>query len=459
MATISQYGATLDDFRGELIAPRDPGYDVARMTHNGMIDKRPALVARCVDVADVQAALRYGRDQGIPIAVRCGGHSGPGFGTVDDGIVLDLSPMAGVRVDPSSGTVRVEGGATLAAVDHATHPFGLAVPAGIISTTGVGGLVLGGGIGHLTRSCGLSIDNLLEADVVLADGHVVRASEDENADLFWALRGGGGNFGIVTSFLFRAHPVHTVVAGPHLFPIDRAAEVMRAYADFVPTADWRLGGFFAYLIVPPVAPFPEELHMQNMCGVVWCFNGPPAEADAALEPFRALGPALDGVAPVPFPALQSAFDGLFPRGTEQYWRGDYVDQLTDEAIDRYAEMGATVPTISSAMHLYPIDGAAHDVAPDATAWGARGLRWAEVIVGASIEPGHAREMRDWTVDFFDAVHPYAATGGGYVNFMMEEGSDRLRATYGPNYRRLQQVKAAYDPDNVFRVNQNISPAT
>jgi FAD/FMN-containing dehydrogenase len=459
MATISQYGATLDDFRGEVIAPRDPGYDAARKTHNGMIDKRPALVARCVDVADVQAALRYGRDQGIPVAVRGGGHSGPGFGTVDDGIVIDLSPMAGVRVDPTAGTVRVEGGATLAAVDHATHPFGLAVPAGIISSTGVGGLVLGGGIGHLTRSCGLSVDNLLEADVILADGHLVRASEEENEDLFWALRGGGGNFGIVTSFLFRAHPVHTVVAGPQLFPLDRAAEVMRAYADFLPTADRRLGGFFAYLIVPPVPPFPEALHMQNMCGVVWCFNGPPAEADAALEPFRALQPALDGVGPVPFPALQSAFDGLFPKGTEQYWRGDYVDELTDEAIEHYVERGSTVPTISSTMHLYPIDGAAHDVAADATAWGARGLRWAEVIVGASIEPGRASEMRDWTVDFFDAVHPYAATGGGYVNFMMEEGSDRLRATYGPNYERLQQVKAAYDPDNVFRVNQNIPPAT
>jgi FAD/FMN-containing dehydrogenase len=458
MATISPYGVTLDDFRGELIAPRDPGYDAARRTHNGMIDKRPALVARCADVADVEAALQYGRDQGIPIAVRCGGHSGPGFGTVDDGIVLDLSGMSGVRVDPTAGTVRVEGGATLAAVDHATHPFGMAVPAGIISTTGVGGLVLGGGIGHLTRSCGLSIDNLLEADVVLADGRLVRASEDENPDLFWALRGGGGNFGVVTSFLFRAHPVHTVVAGPHLFPLDRAAEVMRAYADFVPTADRRLGGFFAYLMVPPVAPFPEELHMQRMCGVVWCFNGAPAEADAALEPFRALRPALDGVAPVPFPALQSAFDGLYPKGTEQYWRGDYVDELTDEAIERYVEKGSTVPTMSSTMHLYPIDGAAHDVAADATAWGARGVRWAEVIVGASIEPGHADEMREWTVEFFDTVHPYAATGGGYVNFMMEEGSDRLRATYGPNFERLQRVKAAYDPDNVFRVNQNIPPA-
>ena len=459
MATISQYGASLDDFRGEVIGPRDPGYDAARRTHNGMIDKHPAIVARCVDVADVQSALHHGREQGIPIAVRGGGHSGPGFGTVDDGIVIDLSPMAGVRVDPRAGTVRVEGGATLAAVDHATHPFGLTVPAGIISTTGVGGLTLGGGIGHLTRSCGLSIDNLLEADVLLADGRLVRAAEDENPDLFWALRGGGGNFGIVTSFLFRGHPVHTVVAGPHLFELDRAAEVMRTYADYIPTADRRLGGFFAYLVVPPAPPFPEELHMKPMCGVVWCFNGPPPEADAALEPFRALHPALDGVGPVPFPALQSAFDGLFPRGTEQYWRGDYVDELTDEAIERYVEKGATVPTISSAMHLYPIDGAAHDVAPDATAWGARGLRWAEVIVGASIEPGHADEIREWTVGYFDAVHPYAATGGGYVNFMMEEGSDRLRATYGANYGRLQQIKAAYDPDNVFRVNQNIAPAT
>jgi FAD/FMN-containing dehydrogenase len=459
MTTISQYGATLEGFRGALVAPRDPGYEEARRTHNGMIDKRPALVARCADVADVQAGLHYGREQGLPISVRGGGHSGPGFGSVDDGIVLDLGGMDGVRVDPSAGTVRVEGGATLAAVDHATHPFGMAVPGGIISTTGVGGLVLGGGIGHLTRSCGLSIDNLLEADVVLADGRLVRAAEDENPDLFWAIRGGSGNFGIVTSFLFRAHPVHTVIAGPTLFHLDRAAEVMRAYADFLPTADRRLGGFFAYLMVPPGPPFPEELHLQRMCGVVWCFNGPQEELDALLAPFRELGPALDGVGPVPFAALQSAFDGLFPRGTEQYWRGDYVDELSDEAIERYVEHGSTVPTISSTMHLYPIDGAAHDVGVSDTAWGARGVRWAEVIVGASIEPGRAEEMRDWTVGFYDAVHPYAATGGSYVNFMMEEGPARVQATYGPNYARLQEVKAAYDPQNVFRVNQNIPPAS
>jgi FAD/FMN-containing dehydrogenase len=458
MATISQYGATLDDFRGELFEPRDAGYEEARRTHNGMIDKRPALVARCLDVADVQSALHHGRQQALPIAVRGGGHSGPGFGTVDDGIVLDLSRMDGVRADPQSGTVRVEGGATLGAVDHATHPFGMAVPAGIISTTGVGGLVLGGGVGHLTRSCGLSIDNLLEADVMLADGHLVRASEEEHPDLFWALRGGGGNFGVVTSFLFRAHPVHTVVAGPMLFHLDRAAEAMRAYADFLPTADRRLGGFFAFLVVPPDPAFPAELHNRAMGVVVWCFNGPPGEAAEALAPFRELGPAVDGVGPVPFPALQSAFDGLFPRGIQQYWRGDYVDELTDEAIERYVEKGATVPTISSAMHLYPIDGAAHDVAQDATAWGARGLRWAEVIVGVTGDPEQAGAVRDWTIDYFDAVHPFAATGGSYVNFMMEEGPARVRATYGPNYERLQRVKAEYDPENVFHVNQNIPPA-
>jgi FAD/FMN-containing dehydrogenase len=457
-ATVRQYAPALEGFRGELTRPGEPGYDAARAVHNGMIDKRPALVARCADVSDVRSALRHGREQGLAIAVRGGGHSGPGFGTVDDGVVIDLSAMNGVRVDPARQTVRVEGGATLGSVDHATHSFGLAVPAGITSTTGVGGLVLGGGIGHLTRSCGLSIDNLLEADVVLADGRLVRASADDNPDLFWAIRGGGGNFGIVTSFLFRAQPVSTVVAGPTLFHNDRAAEVMRAYREFLPRADRRLNGFFAFLIVPPVDPFPEELRMMPMNGVVWCFNGTPADADAALAPFRELGPALDGVAEMPLPMLQSAFDGLFPKGIQQYWRGDFVDELTDEAIERYVEHGTTVPTVSSTMHLYPIDGAAHDVASDATAWGARQSRWSEVIVAAAPEPERAGELRDWVIGFFDAVHPYAATGGGYVNFMMDDESPaRVQATYGPNYERLRQVKAKYDPDNVFHVNQNIVP--
>jgi hypothetical protein len=457
MTAISEYGATLEGFRGELIAPRDPGYDEARALFNGMIDRKPALIARCVDVADVQAALQYGREQGLPIAVRGGGHSGPGLGSVDDGLSIDLSDMNGVRVDPSAGTVRVEGGATLGKVDHATHPFGLAVPAGIISTTGVGGLTLGGGVGHLTRSCGLTIDNLLEADVVLSDGRFVRASADEEPALFWALRGGGGNFGIVTSFLFRAHPVDTVVAGPMLFPNERAAEIMRAYSDFLPTTDRRLNGFFAFLVVPPADPFPPELQMQPMCGVVWCWNGPPAEADAVLAPFRELGPALDGVAPMPLPALQSAFDGLYPTGVQQYWRGDFVSELPDEAIERHVEHGTRLPSWQSTMHLYPIDGAAHDVAPDDTPWGARDARWAQVIYGVDPAPEKAGELRDWVVDYWEAVHPYAS-GGGYINFNMQEGEDRIRAGYGDNYDKLRQVKAAYDPQNLLHVNQNIPPA-
>jgi FAD binding domain/Berberine and berberine like len=456
--SISQYGATLDGFRGELFAPRDEGYDDARAVHNGMIDKHPSLVARCTDVADVQAALAYARDNNLDVAVRGGGHSGPGNGVVDGGVVIDLGGMRGVRPMPTEGRAQVDGGATLGAVDHALHPFGMAVPAGIISTTGVGGLVLGGGVGHLTRSCGLSIDNMLACDVVLADGRLVRASEDEHPDLFWALRGGGGNFGVVTSFEFRTHPVRNVVAGPMLFDIERAEEIMQAYRELLPQADRRLGGFFAFLIVPPVDPFPAELQMKNLCGVVCCWNGAPTELEPVLAPFRALGPVLDGVAPMPLPAWNSAFDGLYPKGTQQYWRGDYVSDLSDAAIARYAEHGSRLPTLQSTMHLYPIDGAAHDVAPDATPWGARTARYAEVILGAGPDPAQAGELRQWVVDYHEDVHPYAATGGSYINFMMDEGTDRVRATYGANYDRLAQVKEAYDPGNVFHVNQNIAPA-
>jgi FAD/FMN-containing dehydrogenase len=458
MATISQYGAALDDFRGVLFAPRDPGYDEARAVHNGMINKQPALIAHCADVADVQAAVGYARDAGLDVAVRGGGHSGPGFGTVDGGVVIDLSGMRGVRPEPAQGRVRVEGGAQLGDVDHALYPFGMAVPAGIISTTGVGGLVLGGGLGHLTRGCGLSIDNLLECDVVLADGQLVRASEDEHPDLFWALRGGSGNFGIVTSFLFRTHPVRDVVAGPLLYDVERSEEILRAYRDFLPSADRRLGAFFAFLIVPPADPFPEELRLKTVCGVVCCWNGAAAELEPVLAPLRELGPILDGVQPMPLPAWNSAFDGLYPKGTQQYWRGDYFGDLSDEAIAVHAQHGPTLPNFQCTMHLYPIDGAAHDVAPDATAWGGRGARFAEVILGAGPDPAEADALRDWTVAYHEAMHPYAATGGSYVNFMMEEGQERVRATYGANYDRLAQVKAAYDPHNLFHVNQNITPA-
>jgi FAD/FMN-containing dehydrogenase len=304
--------------RGALIRRGDPSYDEARKVYNAMIDRRPALIAVCADVADVIAAVNFARDNGLLLAVRGGGHNGPGLGTCDDGLVIDLSPMRGVRVDPVRRTARVEGGATLGDVHHATYPFGLATPSGIISTTGVGGITLGGGLGHMTRQLGLAIDNLLEADVVLADGRLVTASAKEHPDLFWALRGGGGNFGVVTSFLFRLHPVKDVIAGPMLWPLEKAADVLRWYRDFIPNAPDELNGFFAFLTVPAVAPFPEDLWNRKMCGVVWAYTGQPETADAVFAPIRERfgPPALDWVGPISHPALNSMFDGLYPPGDQ-----------------------------------------------------------------------------------------------------------------------------------------------
>ncbi len=444
--------------RGELIDPENAGYDDARRLYNAMIDKRPALIARCVDVSDVIACVRYAADQGVDLAIRGGGHNGGGLGSVDGGLVIDLSELRGVRVDPHARTVTVAGGTTLGEVDHATHAFGLAVPAGIISSTGVGGLTLGGGIGHLTRAYGLTIDNLIGADVVLADGSLVRASESEHEDLFWALRGGGGNFGVVTSFTFQARPVSTVVAGPMLWPLDQAAEVLAFYAEFMAAAPEQLNGFFAFLTVPPAPPFPEELHLQKMCGVVWCYAGPAADAEAALAPVRkAFPPALDGVGEVPLPAMQSAFDGLYPHGDQWYWRADFVETIPEAAIEAHVAHANELPTWKSTMHLYPVDGAAGRVAPDATAWSYRNARWAQVIVGVDPDPAKANDLRDWTVRYWEALHPYAA-GGAYSNFLMDEGDDRVRASYGANYDRLARIKTAYDPGNLFHVNQNIKPS-
>jgi FAD/FMN-containing dehydrogenase len=447
-----------DRVRGELIGPGDERYDEARAVYNGMIDRHPGLIVRCTNVADVIAAVDVARRRDLLVSIRGGGHNAGGLGVCDDGLVIDLSQMRGIHVDPQTRTVRAEGGCTWGDVDHATHAFGLAVPSGIISTTGVGGLTLGGGLGHLTRRYGLSIDNLLSADVVLADGRVVTASADEHPELFWALRGGGGNFGVVTSFEFRANPVGEIIGGPTLWPMDRAAEVMRFYDDFIASAPRELNGFFAFLTVPPVAPFPEELHLQKMCGIVWCWTGPAEQADEIFAPVAAFGPpALHGVHPMPFPALQSAFDGLYPAGHQWYWKADFVDELTDEAIARHVEHGAKLPTMHSTMHLYPIDGAGADPAPDATAWSFRGSRYASVIVGVDPDPAKAPELTAWARAYWEDLHPYSA-GGAYVNMLMhDEGSERVRASYGDNYDRLVTVKRTYDPENLFRVNQNIAP--
>jgi FAD/FMN-containing dehydrogenase len=446
------------DFEGDLIAPSDGRYDEARKVYNAMIDRRPGLIARCTDEADVARAVDFARREGVLVSIRGGGHNAGGLGVCDDGLVIDLSALRQVEVDPKQKTVRVQGGATWGEVDRATHEHGLAVPSGIISTTGVGGLTLGGGLGHLSRRFGLSIDNLLAADMVLADGSSVTASEDQNEDLFWAIRGGGGNFGVVTSFLFRGNPVSTVLAGPTFWPLEQSEEVLRFYDEFIADAPPDVNGFFAFLTVPPGDPFPAELHMRQVCGVIWCCTGDLAEAKEALRPAREFGPPLlDGVDEVPFPGLQSAFDEVYAPGLQWYWKADFTDGLPDEAIAAHVEHGSKMPSMHSTMHLYPIDAAVHDVGPDETAFAYRNSRWAEVIVGVDPDPVNADAITTWAKEYWEALHPHSA-GGAYVNFLMhDEGPDRVKATYRGNYDRLVEVKRRHDPDNLFRVNQNIAP--
>ncbi|WP_211262608.1 FAD-binding oxidoreductase [Nitriliruptor alkaliphilus] len=442
--------------RGDVIDVTDDRYDEARKLYNGMIDKRPRVVARCTDVADVMAAVAFGRDEGLPIAVRGGGHNGAGFGSCDEGLVIDLSPMKGVRVDPAQRTVRAEPGCTQGDVDHATHAFGLAVPAGIVSSTGIAGLTLGGGHGYLSRQYGLTIDNLLEVDVVLADGRLVTASESEHADLFWALRGGGGNFGIVTSFRYRAHPVDTVHGGPIFFAFEHAAEVMRWYREFLPNAPEKLSPFLGLKSVPSTDPFPRELWGSRICALVSCYDGPAEEAEVAMKPIRSElpPPLLDGCAQMPYPALQALFDPLLPPGLQWYWKGDFVRDLPDAAIDVHLDHAAQAPTELSLMHLYPIDGAVQRVGADETAFRHRDATWSMVIAGIDPDPTGADAITRWARSYWEGVHPFTM-GGAYVNFMMEEGQDRVRATYGDNYDRLAAIKGTYDPSNLFRVNQNI----
>jgi FAD/FMN-containing dehydrogenase len=449
----------LADLSAHLIGPADPGYDEARAVHNGMIDRHPALIIRCSSPDDVARAIAFGRNHGAPIAVRGGGHNGGGLGVVDDGVVIDLAGMTDVVVDPDSGTVRVGGGATWGDVDRVTAEHGCVVPSGIISTTGVGGLTLGGGLGHLTRGFGLTIDNLVGADVVLADGSKVHTDAGEHPDLFWALRGGGGNFGVVTSFQFRTHPLGaTVMAGPTFWPIEQLPDVMRFYREFLPAAPRNLGGFFASMTVPPVDLFPAELHMRKVAAIMWCIDGSEEEAATLLAPVHDVGtPLLHGVGPMPHPVLQSLFDGLYTKGLQCYWRADFVNELSDELIEQHLEWSQKLPSMHSTMHMYPIDGAAHDVGSGDTAFSYRDTQYAEVIFGVDPDPAHADDIRDWCVGYWDATHPYSA-GGAYVNFMMEEGQERVRATYRDNYERLARVKAQYDPENVLRVNQNIHPA-
>ncbi|HEX9772711.1 MAG TPA: FAD-binding oxidoreductase [Steroidobacteraceae bacterium] len=444
-------------FRGSVIEPSDAAYAEARKVYNGMIDRKPRVIAQCADVADVIAAVNFGRDNGLLTAIRGGGHNGGGLGICDDGLVVDLSRMKGRHVDAAARTIRVEGGCVWADVDHATHAFGMATPSGTIGTTGVAGLTLGGGIGHLTRKHGLTIDNLLSVDMVLADGSFVTASADANQDLYWAVRGGGGNFGVVTSFLFRLHPVKMVFAGPTFWPLEQTPEVMPAWAEFILKAPEDVTGFFAFLTVPPVPMFPANLHLQKMCGIIWCSTLGEKEADAATKPLRSVGKsAFEHVGLMPHPTLQTLFDALYPPGLQWYWRADFVKEISDKAVQEHLVQARKLPTPHSTVHLYPINGAAHKVASDATAFSYRDANWAEVIVGVDPDPKNADKITRWTKEYWEALHPYSA-GGAYVNFMMDEGQERIRASFRGNYQRLAEVKKKYDPKNFFRVNQNIQP--
>lgn len=445
--------------RGKLIQDGDPDYDTARRIYNGMIDKRPALIALCKDVADVITAVNFARENNVLLAIRGGGHNGAGLSVCDDGLVIDLSQMKGVHVDPKRRLVRAEPGCTQGDLDHASHAFGLAVPAGIVSTTGIAGLTLGGGHGYLTRKYGLTIDNLVEVDVVLANGSFVTANASHHPELFWALRGGGGNFGVATSFVFRAHPVNTVYAGPLFWEIKHARQIMQWYRNFILRAPEELCTFLGLKTVPSTEPFPRTLWGKKICALISCYNGSQEKAEQAMKPIRQELPApiLDAMSMMPFPALQSLFDPLLPKGLQWYWKGDFVKELPDEAIDLHLEFAARFPSELSLMHLYPIDGAVHRVGRHETAWNYRQATWSMVIAGIDPDPANRERISKWARDYWEAVHPYSA-GGAYVNFMMEEGQERVRATYGDNYSRLAEIKKKYDPANLFRVNQNIKPA-
>ena len=459
--TTTPYETLAAELRGDLITPADPGYDAARAVYNAMIDRRPAVIVRVRDVADVVASVRYARANGLEIAIRGGGHNAGGLGVWDDALVIDLSLLRSTTVDPENHTVRVDAGCTWGDVDHATVAFGMATPSGFLASTGVGGLTLGGGIGYLARRFGLTVDNLLSADIVLADGRFVQASEHSHSDLFWALRGGGGNFGVVTSFTFRTHDIGehgTIIGGPVLYSIDDTAEVMRWYRELLPSLPEELCGWIGLLTIPPAPPFPEELWGRKACGIVWCYTGAHDKADEILEPVRSFGsPLLVGMQPMPFNILQSAFDALYPAGLQWYWRADFFDEITDAAIDVHLKYGPQLPTGHSTMHLYPIDGAAARVSADSTAFAYRDGGWAGVIVGVDPDPASGPAITEWTRSYWEDLHPTSA-GGAYVNFMMDEGQDRVEASYRGNYARLASVKAQYDPENVFHINQNIRPA-
>ena len=455
---ITQSVASLrEQLRGPIIEPSDPDYEVARRVYNAMIDRRPAVIVRPANAGDVMATVRFARDNGMPIAIRGGGHSVPGFGTWDDAAVIDLSAMRGVRVDPLSRTARAEGGATWGDFNAATHAFGLATTGGIISTTGVGGLTLGGGIGYLARGCGLSLDNLISADVVTSSGELLVASERSNEDLFWAIRGGGGNFGVVTSFEFKLHPVSTIYGGPMFYDIRDAKYVLEFFREYIKDAPNEMGGFPAFQIAPPLPFIPEQRHGVPHVAIVACWTGPIDEGERQFKAFHDVADVVaEMVGPMPYPALNAAFDALVPPGLQHYWKANFATELTDAAIAAHVQHAPNLPAVNSTVHLYPINGECHRVAAGDTAFGHRDAHFATVIAGMWPDASQNDANIRWVRDYSDAITPHSQAGG-YVNFMSLDDQTRAPENYGSSYSRLVEIKRRYDPDNLCRANQNIKP--
>ena len=433
---------------GTVIRPGDATYDQARRVWNGMIDCSPRMIVRCSSTADVVAAVNFAREEGIVLAVRGGGHNAAGLSTCDDGLVIDLSPMRAVTVDPARRTARVQGGALWRDVDAATHPHGLATTGGVISTTGVGGLTLGGGLGWMMRQHGLACDNILSAEIVTADGQVRRVSATENPDLFWGIRGGGGNFGVVTTFEFRLHPMSTLYGGMLVFPGPQAPEVLRRYRDLAMSAPDELTLFTGLMTSPDGQPINA---------VFVGYDGPASKGEAAIKPLRDLGPVADQVAEMPYPALQSMLDEGFPSGLNVYWRSDFLKGLPDGAIDMLVDRFASITSPLSALLIEQFGGAVARVPADETAFAQRNAMFNLAVITRWTDAATASTHIDWARQTSAAARPYTS-GGTYVNYLGVEGQDRVRAAYGAQYDRLVALKQKYDPANLFRINQNIQPA-
>src|SRR4051812_34559288 len=416
-------------FQGMVIRPADADYDTARRIWNASIDRRPGLIVRCTGLADVIAAVNFGRDNHLLIAVRGGGHNVGGRALCDGGMVIDLSRMKGIHVDPEAKRVRVQPGVLLGELDRETHVYGMAVPLGVVSRTGVAGLTLGGGVGWLSRKYGLTCDNVLSFELVTADGEVRRVSADEHPDLFWALRGGGGNFGVVTSFEFQLHPVSEIYGGPLLFELEDAKAVLEWYRDFIKEAPEQFGGFPAWQIAPPLPFIPEDRHGEPFLIFVTCWAGPVEQGEQALEPLRDVAPVVaEMVGAMPYPALNSAFDALVPAGLQHYWKASFSKELTDEAITAHLEHGPKVPAVNSTVHIYPINGAAHRVAPDETAFAYRDATFATVIAGMWPDAAENDANTKWVRGFYDAIAPFSEAGG-YINFMADDDQGRIKENY------------------------------